>query len=185
MLMQTIWTCFAILTSSERYQFSKKQIEQNTDWPANRTTALTFFDFATWLTIVLLVTRSCLLVATIKWPKATRLVFYVEAALQMAECFLPVNMPASYEFRTFCISNTINFLMCYFAFLPAFAVSIISLIPLFIARALFFEEAAGLMVLQFIFTVVIQAATILIIHLVVTKVGLQMIELKLKSKSDQ
>ena len=185
MFMQSIWTCFAILTSSERYQFSKSLIEQNTDWPPSRTTALNFFDFATWLTIVLLVTRSGLLVATIKWPQATRFVFYVEAALQMAESFLPVNMPAGHEFKTFCIRNSINFLMCYFTFLPAFTVSIISLIPLFIGRALFFEEAAGPMVLQFIFTVVIQAVTILLIHLVVTKIGFQMIELKLKCESDK
>ena len=74
--------------------------------------------------------------------------------------------------------------MCYFAFMPAFAVSITSLIPLFIARALFFEESAGLMVIQFFFLVAIQASTLLLIHLVVTKAGQQMTELKLHMKND-
>ena len=96
--MQTIWSCFAILTSSERYQHSKSEIEQNADWPANRTTALSVFDFAMWLSIVLLVSRTGLLVATIKWPKAARFVFYVEAAVQVAESFLPVSGPAGRDY---------------------------------------------------------------------------------------
>ncbi len=97
---------------------------------------------------------------------------YYEALQQFIVAFLPLEINVTRDVTVTVFQVLMDFWLHYFEFMPSMLSGIISLLPLFAKRAIFYEEPTGDLAMSCISTVLWMILNMIIVHLVVTKVGM-------------
>ena len=103
----------------------------------------------------------------------TRLVFYLEIYIQVAEAFLPLDVADGGTYMTYKILvGYMTFWLSYFEWWPSFICSLLVLVPFALARIEFYHESVALLSVQLVVYMIWHAMNLLFIHIIITKVGM-------------
>ena len=87
--------------------------------------------------------RILLLLASFKWRRVTLYHIYYEFILFVIEAMLPYEMPLSRAETLVFLMINVTFWLSYFNFVSSFVTMILSMVPMYVSRYVFFGESAG------------------------------------------
>ena len=98
----------------------------------------------------------------------TKLTLYYEALFFMVRALMPYEIHSSREFHLEFLGIILNVVLHYFELVPTLIVSNIVLMPVFLKRAIFFEEDQTSLVIGYVFSALWLSLNVVGLHVVMT-----------------
>ena len=108
--------------------------------PPNKELAQKVFPVARAINIAYLVGRFFYFLACLKWPRLVKFSLYYESLQNVIGCLMPTEINEPQDVTLTTVGIYLNFVLCYFDFVPSVVCVNLGLIPVFVKRAVFFDE---------------------------------------------
>ena len=159
------------------FQVSKRYIDEE-GGPPDVDLAIQLQPYTTSIMYMLMAMRTIMVLLQIKWIWLTKFNFYLQALVVITSELIPQNPSANNSsINALMIQCTLNFMTFYFNFLPDLIITCSQLSLIIISRTLLFNEPiTATLILSIVACMVIQAISIWLIHMAITKCGMHMVE---------
>ena len=170
MLSRIILGLLVIISAREAYHQSETFLDEG--GPPNVDLARDIFPYAKAVFITFSALRVIFFIACLQWPHLAKLSLYFEYSFYVIRFFLvqDINTPSDTHMTTLMI--IMDFLLCYFEFMPGLIASLFALVLTYFKRAVFFEEPALDLAIDCAIQSVFVSVNLVIIHLIISKVGM-------------
>ena len=140
--------------------------------PPDYDRAVAVFPYAKTCCIIYLICRVILFFICFKCPELIKYSLYYELLFVCFDAALPFEIVVNKEIQLTSISIILNVILNYFDLLPSLIAALLALIPLFVKRAVYYEDEVSGLIVQYLAASFWVLINVTCLNLVITKVGM-------------
>jgi len=169
-LSRIVLSAAAVASGTENWHLTQNYIDKGTI--PNMELALEIYPYAKAANQIHLVLRVVLFIACLKWHRLTKLFLYLECSLEVITAGLPTEICLTRDVTYSSIMIYLNFWLCYFNPVSGLITSSLTLVPVFVKRAIIHNEGGVDLAINFVMASLWHFMSTWLIHLIITKVGM-------------